>query len=148
VTPPVFLNINPQEILAMPTYTAHFFTEADYAETTIKAASPTRALQRARQIESEETETLDFQSYDGTNGIERIEIWAADRRTVAEWQSDDLRLRLAAGELLEALEAQTEAAQAVIDAWAEGDLAEAVRALDGSIPAARAAIAKATPRTA
>ena len=107
-----------------------------------------QALRRARQIESEETETLDFQSYDGTNGIERIEIWAADRRTVAEWQSDDLRLRLAAGELLEALDAQTEAAQAVIDAWAEGDLAEAVRTLDGSIPAARAAIAKATPRTA
>ena len=132
----------------MPTYTAHFFTEADYAETTIKAASPRQALRRARQIESEETETLDFQSYDGTNGIERIEIWAADRRTVAEWQSDDLRLRLAAGELLEALDAQTEAAQAVIDAWAEGDLAQAVRTLDGSIPAARAAIAKATPRTA
>jgi hypothetical protein len=132
----------------MPTYTAHFFTEADWAKTTIKAASPRQALQRARQIECEETETLDFQSYDGTNGVERIEIWGADRRTVAEWASDDLRLRLAAGELLEALNAQTDAAQAVVDAWAEGDLANAVRALDGSIPAARAAIAKATPRTA
>lgn len=70
----------------MPTYTAHFFTEADWAKTTIKAASPRQALQRARQIESDETETLDFQSYDGTSGIERIEIWAADHRTVAEWQ--------------------------------------------------------------
>ena len=55
----------------------------------------------------------------------------------------DLRLRLAATDLLDAPEAQTDAAQAVIDAWAGGDLAAAVRTLDGSIPAARAAIAKA-----
>jgi uncharacterized protein YfaQ (DUF2300 family) len=105
-------------------------------------------LQRARQIESAETETLDFQSYDTTNGVEHIEIWAADRRTLAEWHSDDLRLRLAVPDLLEALEAQTAAAQAVIDAWARGDLAGAVRMLDGSIPAARAAIAKAKPAAA
>ena len=91
---------------------------------------------------------LDFQSYDTTNGVEHIEIWAADRRTLAEWHSDDLRLRLAAPDLLEALEAQTAAAQAVIDAWARGDLAGAVRMLDGSIPAARAAIAKAKPPAA
>jgi hypothetical protein len=68
----------------MPIYTAHFFTEADWAQTTIKATSPRQALQRARQIESEETETLDFQSYDGTNGVERIEIWAADGRRMGE----------------------------------------------------------------
>ena len=127
----------------MPTYTAHFFTEADWAETTIEAASPELALQRARQIESEETETLDFQSYDGTNGVERIEIWAADRRTVAEWESDDLRLRLAARDLFEALDAQTNAARAVIKNWARGDLAAAVRELDDSIEPACAAIAKA-----
>jgi hypothetical protein len=139
----VFLNINLKETSAMLTYTAHFFTGADWAETTIKAASPKQALQRARKTESDETETLSFQSYDTTNGVERIEIWAADRRTVAEWESDDLRLRLAAIDLLDALEAQTDAAQAVIDAWAGGDLAAAVRTLDGSIPAARAAIVKA-----
>ena len=132
----------------MPTYTAHFYTEADYAETRIEAATPALALQRARQIESAETETLDFQSYDTTNGVEHIEIWAADRRTLAEWHSDDLLLRLAAPDLLEALEAQAAAAQAVIDAWARGDLAAAVRTLDGSIPAARAAIAKAKPPAA
>jgi hypothetical protein len=127
----------------MPTYTAHFFTEADWAQTTIDAASPEQALQRARQIESDETETLDFQSYDGTNGVERIEIWAADRRTVAEWESDDLRMRLAARDLYEALDAQTEAARAVVKNWARGDLAAAVRELDDSIEPARAAIAKA-----
>jgi hypothetical protein len=46
-------------------------------------------------------------------------------------------------ELLEALVDQTEAAQAVIDAWAEGDLAAAVRWLDASTATARAAVAKA-----
>jgi hypothetical protein len=54
------------------------------------------------------------------------------------------RVMAAGPELLEALEAQTEAAQAVIDSWAQGDLAGAVRMLDGFIPAARDAIAKAT----
>jgi hypothetical protein len=52
------------------------------------AAIRSRPLQRARKIESDETETLSFQSYDTTNGVERIEIWAADRRTVAEWESE------------------------------------------------------------
>jgi hypothetical protein len=46
-------------------------------------------------------------------------------------------------ELLEVLEAQTDAAQAVVDAWEKGDLAGAVNTLEGFIPAARAAIAEA-----
>ena len=128
------------------TYKAFFYTEADWAETTIKAATPERALQRAHRIESEETETLAFQSYDGEgSGVEHIEIQSADGQTVAEWRHEDLKLRLAARGLLEALEGQTEAAQTVIDRWAEGDLAAAVRALDASIAPARAAIAKAKP---
>lgn len=86
-------------------YTAHFYTEADWAETTIKALSAELALQRARQIESEETETLDFQSYDGGGaGVEHIEIQSADGSTVAEWRSEDLLVRLAAADMLEALE--------------------------------------------
>src|SRR5271165_2537121 len=49
----------------------------------------------------------------------------------------------AAPDMLDALEAQTEAAQAVIDSWSEGDLAGAVRMLDASLADAQAAIAKA-----
>ena len=60
------------------TYKAFFYTEADWAETTIKAATPEQALQRAHRIESgEETETLDFQSYDCGGGVEHIEIRVA-----------------------------------------------------------------------
>ena len=128
----------------MPTYTAYFFAKAIYAETRIDAANPKQALRRARKIEGEAIETLNFQSYDSPdNVIERIAIWTTDWRTVAEWESDDLRLSLAANDLLEALVAQTEAAQAVLDCWARGNLAGAVCRLDGAVTAARAAIAKA-----
>lgn len=127
----------------MPIYRAYFFTEADWAKIMIEAATPELALQQARRIESEETETLDFQSYDGGSGVKYIEICSADQVTVAEWQSDDRCIRLAAQDLFAALQTQTEAAQAVIDAWSEGDLAGAVRMLDASLADAQAVIAKA-----
>ena len=129
----------------MTKYIAHLYTEADWAETEIKAATPAQALERAREIEADRLEILDFQSYGGAgDGVEHIRIIrASDGETVAEWKSKTLTLRLAASDVLDALEAQTDAAQAVIDAWAKGDLAGAVRMLDGSISSARAAIAKA-----
>jgi hypothetical protein len=127
----------------MPTYTVCFYTEADWAETTIKARTPTRALAAARCIADDEVYELNFQSYDSTNGIERIVIMASDGRTVADWKSGDLHLRLAASALLKVLEAQTEAAQAVVDSWEAGDLAGAVRGLDASLDGARCAIARA-----
>jgi hypothetical protein len=116
----------------MPIYKAHFYTEADWAHTTIKAANPKLALRRARQIESKETETLSFRSYDTTDGIDLIEIETADRRTVATWQSDAWLLRLAAGDLLEALAEQTDAAQAVLDCWAHGNLARLIHGSSGN----------------
>lgn len=64
-------------------------------------------------------------------------------RYCAFQEGDNTGLLQAAGDLLDALEAQTEAAQAVIDNWSEGDLAAAVCTLDASIEGARAAIAKA-----
>jgi hypothetical protein len=66
-----------------------------------EAATPEQALQRAHQIESEETETLDFPSYDSGAGVEHIEIRSADGKTVAEWRHEDLSLRLATRDLLE-----------------------------------------------
>jgi hypothetical protein len=108
-------------------FQAYFYTEADWAKTTIEAATAELALQRARQIESEETETLDFQSYDNGTGVEHIEIRSAEGDTVAEWRHEDLLLRMAARELRDVLEEQTEAAQGIIDSWSSGDLAAAVR---------------------
>ena len=70
-------------------------------------------------------------------------VATTDEDTTAELQQADACLMAAAPELLDALEAHTEAAQAVIDAWAEGDLAGAVRWLDATLAEARAAITKA-----
>jgi hypothetical protein len=130
----------------VPTYTAHFYTEADWAETKITATTPKLALEAAHRLAEDDLWTLDFQSYDSTNGVERIEIQSTDRRTVMEWQSDDLLLRFAAPELLDVLDAQTGAAQAVLDCWECGNLAGAVRKLDSMVSTARAAIAKAKGR--
>jgi hypothetical protein len=50
----------------------------------------------------------------------------------------------AAPEIVEALHDQTEAARAVIDSWAQGDLAGAVRGLEACMRASRQALAKAS----
>jgi hypothetical protein len=128
----------------MPTYTATFFTAADYASRPINAANAQQALELARKAYDEHFSELEFRSHDNIEPLEQIEICnTEDFCDGAFWESDDRRLRQAARDLLEALEDQTEAAQAVIDHWAEGDLAAAVRGLDASIDGARAAIAKA-----
>jgi hypothetical protein len=120
------------------TYKVFFYTEADWAETTIKAATPEQAMQRAHQIESEETVTLDFQSYDGGGGVEHIEIRSADGRTVAEWRHEDLNLRLAARDLLEALRFCDMTLADLEASKRKGYIAEAKRL-------ARAALAKVKP---
>ena len=125
------------------TYRAEFFTAADYAFHDFEADTPEQALQLARQFYDDNLIELDFRSYDDNAGLDQIQIWDSERGTLAAWESDDCRLRKAAPELLSALQAQTEAAKAVIDHWQQGDLAAAVRALDASIPAADAALAKA-----
>jgi hypothetical protein len=131
----------------MPTYTAYFRTDADYATQEFKASTPKQALRKARKFLDGHAEDLLFDDYDSGMPVNEIAIHDQDCSEVAVWYDDGLRLQLAASDLLDALEAQTEAAQAVIDNWAEGDLAAAVRTLDASIADARAAIAKAKPAT-
>jgi hypothetical protein len=129
----------------MTTYTATFRTEDTWATEDIEADTPEQALQQARALADNEPNALDWCAYDpGCFPIEEIEIDGPDGDETV-WRSEDLALRLAASSVLNALEAQTDAAQAVIDAWAEGDLAGAVRMLDASISMARAAIARARP---
>lgn len=127
----------------METYTAHYKTDAEYALHEIEAETPEHALQLARQLWETDPHRLAFEKYDMAMPLDEIEIEGDEGSELATWHSDDMRLRLAAQDLFDVLEAQTDAAQAVIDAWCKGDLAGAVRALDGAIPAARASIAKA-----
>ena len=124
-------------------YRAEYFTAADWAARDYTASTPAKALRKARRFYEENLGVLDFQSYDGIEPLERVQIWDSARGTVAEWESDELRLRLAAADLREALAHQTEAAQAVIDHWQRGDLAGAVRGLVATLDEARAALGKA-----
>jgi hypothetical protein len=120
----------------MKTYTAHFRTDADYATRTFKARSPQGALKQAHAFYDDHTEELLFQRYDDGQPVRAIAVYDEGDK-VALWQDDELRLRHAAGELIEALELCVEC------------LAELSRLDDGtpSVSAliqARAAIAKAT----
>jgi len=125
------------------TYRAEFFTSADWAHHDIAAATPAEALEKARRFYDDNLADLDFRSYDAIEPLDRVQIWDGERGILAEWESAGYRLQLAAGALRDALAAETEAAQAVIDHWERGDLAGAVRALAATLGEARAALAKA-----
>jgi hypothetical protein len=127
----------------MKTYTVDFRTDANCATRSFEAGTPEQALAIARVFYAEQEGALYFESYDGGQPVNEIAVRDAGGNQVALWQDDDLRLRFAAPELLTALEGQTEAAQAVIDNWAKGDLAAAVRGLDAWIAPAYEALAKA-----
>jgi hypothetical protein len=124
----------------MPTYTAEFRTDADYAYCAFDARSPEDALKHARASLDDCNEELFFERYDDTHTVNEIALRDTDGNQVALWQDDELRLRLAAGDMLEALELCVDC------------LADLARLDDGtpSISAlnqARAVIARAKPET-
>ena len=123
----------------MPTYTAEFRTNTDYANRAFKARSPQDALKQARAFYDERSEELIFERYDGQS-LNEIAVRDADGRELALWQDNELRLRLAAGDMLEALELCVDC------------LADLARLDDGTpsisaLTQARAAIARAKPET-
>jgi hypothetical protein len=85
------------------TYRAEYFTAADYAVRSFEADTPEHALELARRFYDEDCGALDFRSYDGTAGVDQIQIWDNKRGALALWESDEFRLRRAAPELLAAL---------------------------------------------
>ena len=90
----------------MNTYTAYFYTDAEYASTEIEASTPQEALQKAQvRNDLENCDGLIFDHYDEGQPVNHIEILDADRNELAHWRDADLRLRMAAPELLAALEA-------------------------------------------
>jgi hypothetical protein len=95
-----------------------------------KPDTPEQALQFARKFYDERTEDLDFQKYESGHSLNQIEILDEHSDQLAAWLRDDLRVRLAAPKLLNA-------AESVLARWCEGDLAEAVRALDNAVQAAK-----------
>ena len=73
---------------------------------------------------------LTFESYYGSMPINEIAINDHDDNELAVWLDDDLRLRLAAQDLLDA-------AELLVSRWERRDLAEAIRELDVAIAKAK-----------
>ena len=87
----------------MTTYRAYFHTDADFATFEVKADTPEQALALARQLYDDDPSDLMFEPYDGGMPVNEVSIHDADYNKLAVWYDDSLRVRLAAGDLLDAL---------------------------------------------
>jgi hypothetical protein len=115
----------------MKTYDVYFRSDLQWGMRTFDADTPEQALRRARRFAKKRLHKLEFDFYETCdNPINDIEVCDDEDNSVAAWFDDDLRLRLAARDLLEA-------AELVVARWSEGDLAEAVRALDAAVAKAK-----------
>ena len=124
----------------MTEYNAHYRTQGQYALCDFEAETPEAALRLARELYETAPHVLQFDPYDGPLPLDEIEISTDEEDQLAVWQSDDLRLRLAARELLEALERCERVLRDYEQYDPEGDSAESEAAR-----MARAAIAKTKP---
>jgi len=87
----------------MTTYTAYFRTDAEFASHDFDAGTPEQALKKARRFYKAHAHKLCFEPYDEQPPVNEIAVWGDQGEDLAVWHDDDLRLRLAAGDLLEAL---------------------------------------------
>jgi hypothetical protein len=113
----------------MTTYTVNFASDAEFASHTFEAETPELAFALARKLYADDPSKLWFEPCDGVD-VNEIIVYDADGKELAAWHDDNMRLRLAAQDLLDA-------AELVVARWSEGDLAEAVRALDAAIANAK-----------
>jgi hypothetical protein len=91
----------------MKTYTATFHTDAEFATRDFEAETPEQALALAQKLYADELHTdgpsrLWFEPYIDMT-VNEIAVCDADGNELAAWYDDDMRLRLAAHDLLEAL---------------------------------------------
>ena len=112
----------------MTTYTVYFCTDAQCASVDIEAKTPKQALARARKIDARRE--LRFDPYDDIMPVNEIIVTDPDGGEVVGWLDDDVYLRNAAHDLLDA-------AELVVARWQRGDLAEAVRRLSVAITTAK-----------
>jgi hypothetical protein len=111
----------------MTTYTVHFSSDADFATTEIEAETFELALAAAHEMVANDSAELRFEPYTGPFDVNEISVCDEDDSDeLVVWYDDDVRLRLASRDLLNA-------ARLVIARWETGDLAEAVRELSAAV---------------
>lgn len=96
----------------MPTYTATFRTDGEYATITVDARSAKQALRQAQDIWEQDSSALAFQRYDEIQPLNEIEITTPSGKPVAEWLDEDMHLRLAAEEMRSMLACAVDALKA------------------------------------
>jgi hypothetical protein len=128
--PPMQLDLLPHRP-ALHAYQAYFYSEHQWGRRDFDAETPEQALALARCFAEEKWDVLALDYYEaGDSPVNEIEVCDEDYNSLAMWRDDDLRLRLAARDLLDALvnlEAHIDGAYPGVD-----------------LTEARAAIAKAT----
>ncbi|HWX35551.1 MAG TPA: hypothetical protein VNZ53_50040 [Steroidobacteraceae bacterium] len=87
----------------MTTYTVNFASDAEFASRSFDAETPEQALALARKLYEDEPSELWFEPYNGMD-VNEIAVCDPDGDKLAVWLDDELRLRLAAQEMLDALE--------------------------------------------
>jgi hypothetical protein len=92
----------------MTTYTVNFASDAECASREFDAETPEQALALARKLYEDEPSELWFQPYDGMD-VNEIIVRDAQGYQAAVWRDDDMHLRLAASNLLGALEQAVQA---------------------------------------
>ena len=119
----------------MTTYEVYFRTDLQWGMREFVADTADQAVELARRFAHENADSLDLDYFEACDcPINEIEICDDHGNSLATWFDDDMRLRLAAHELLVA-------AEAVIARWERGDLAEAVRQLCVAVAKAKAGAA-------
>ena len=88
----------------MKTYTAEFRSDVDFATRIFRARSPQDVLKKARAFVASQLDELSFEHYSGAHPVNEIAVSDAAGDEAALWQDEDLRLRLAADDLFDALE--------------------------------------------
>ncbi len=88
----------------MNTYRVYFRSDLQWGREDIEADTPAEALAMARKLAGDMID-LDHFYEPADSPINEIEVCDDEHDLLAAWRDDDLRLRLAARDLLDALEA-------------------------------------------
>ncbi len=88
----------------MTNYTVYFRNSTGWATHDIEADTPEKALALARRHVDEDSLDLWFESYDPTSDVNEIVVCDVAGNELAFWHDKDTCLRLAAQDLLDALE--------------------------------------------
>jgi hypothetical protein len=94
----------------MTTYLATFHASHCCAVADIEARTPKQALKKAHELYDLSTVDLDWQNYDAYfKPLEAIAIIDSNDNPVCGWQSDELLLQQAAGDMFDALQQAVQA---------------------------------------